>query len=306
MDGTKSIFLDVDGAMSYAAVWLNGNLLGGWPYGYASWRLDLTPHLVAGSNLLAIRLDNAVDNSRWYPGAGIYRNLWLVKTDKTHVAQFGTYITTPSVSSSSATVSLQVQVENKGNATRQVDVTTNIYTVDRAGAVGTTSVATIKSSGVSVGAGAKQSVNGTATISNPRLWGPPPAQTPNLYVAVTTVSNSGSNGTAIDTYTTNFGIRTISYDANNGLSVNGQHVRVQGTCNHHDQGSHRHGLQLPRDAAPAPDPAGDGRQRAADLAQPAGPGLPRSRRQHGLHGAGRGLRLLVAGQDDQRLPPDLL
>jgi beta-galactosidase len=75
VDGSKSIFLDVDGAMSYAAVWLNGNLVGGWPYGYTSFRLDLTPYLKAGSNILAIRLDNAVDNSRWYPGAGIYRNL---------------------------------------------------------------------------------------------------------------------------------------------------------------------------------------------------------------------------------------
>jgi beta-galactosidase len=75
-DAGKSIFLDVEGAMSYATVWLNGKLVGGWPYGYASWRVDLTPYVVpGGSNQLAIRIDNPPDFSRWYPGAGIYRNV---------------------------------------------------------------------------------------------------------------------------------------------------------------------------------------------------------------------------------------
>lgn len=238
VDGSKSVFLDVDGAMSYAAVWLNGNLVGGWPWGYASWRLDLTPYLKAGSNILAVRLDNAVDNSRWYPGAGIYRNMWIVKTDNTHVAQWGTHVTTPSVSSTSATVNLAVQIENKGKATREIDVTTNIYTIDqKTGAVGTSVIATFKKVTTSVSAGNKQSVNGSVTITNPRLWGPPPSQTPNLYVAITTLSTSGTNGTVIDTYETVFGIRSITYDANRGILVNGQHVRIQGTCNHHDQGS---------------------------------------------------------------------
>jgi len=234
VDGTKSIFLDFDGAMSYAAVWLNGNLLGGWPFGYASWRVDMTKYLKAGSNIIAVRLDNAVDNSRWYPGAGIYRNTWLVKVDKTHVAQFGTYITTPTVSSSSATVNLVVQVENLASGTRQVDVSTSVYNIDSSGAVGTTAVATFAKSTVSVGTGARQSVNGSTTISSPKLWGPPPSQKPNLYIAVTTLSVGGS---VIDTYETKFGIRTITYSPSQGLLVNGAHVYVQGTCNHQDQGS---------------------------------------------------------------------
>ena len=75
------IYLDVDGAMSHATVWLNGQFVGGWPYGYASWRVDLTPFVKFGAdNILAIRLNNPKDSSRWYPGAGIYRNVWLVKT----------------------------------------------------------------------------------------------------------------------------------------------------------------------------------------------------------------------------------
>ncbi|KAK4034464.1 glycoside hydrolase superfamily [Parachaetomium inaequale] len=240
VDGSKSLFLDVDGAMSYAAVWLNGNLVGGWPFGYASWRLDLTRYLKAGDNTLAVRLDNELDNSRWYPGAGIYRNVWLVKVDKTHVAQYGTQITTPSVSSTSATVNVVVQVENLGNATRQVDVTTDIYPIDQAsGAAGTAAVASIKSTTVSVTAGKKQAVNGSVTVTNPRLWGPAPGQTPNLYLAVTTLSATSAGGTksVIDTYETRFGIRSITYDANKGLLVNGKHVYVQGTCNHHDQGA---------------------------------------------------------------------
>lgn len=238
VNGSKSIFLDFDGAMSYAAVWLNGNLLGGWPYGYASWRVDLTPYLTAGNNnTLAVRLDNAVDNSRWYPGAGIYRNVWLVKVDKTHVAQWGTTITTPVISSSSATVNLVVQIENLSNAGRNVDVNTKVYAIDQSGTVGSAVVASFDKATLSVDAGKRQSVNRSTKISNPRLWGPPPGQTPNLYAAVTTLTTSGDNGTILDTYETRFGIRSLTYDANKGLLVNGLYVRVQGTCNHHDQGS---------------------------------------------------------------------
>jgi beta-galactosidase len=94
-DTSKLIYLDVDGAMSYAIVWLNGHLVGGWPYGYNSFRLDLTPYLKpGGDNQLSIRLDNPVDSSRWYPGGGIYRNVWLTKAEPIHVAHWGTYITT--------------------------------------------------------------------------------------------------------------------------------------------------------------------------------------------------------------------
>ena len=116
----RRIFLDVDGAMSYATVWLNGKLVGGWPYGYASWRVDLTPYVTpGGSNQLAIRLDNPPDFSRWYPGGGLYRNVWLVKTGPVHVGQWGTWLTTPQVSRTSATVDLEVTVENDSRPTRR-------------------------------------------------------------------------------------------------------------------------------------------------------------------------------------------
>lgn len=234
----KSVFLDIDGAMSYAAVWLNGNLVGGWPYGYNSFRLDLTPYLQTSAgkdNLLAIRLDNPTDNSRWYPGAGLYRNIWLVKVDTTHVAQYGTYITTPSVSAQSATLSLKVDVENKGNATRAVEVRTEVFALNpTSGRAAGGAVAAFSPAAISVASGAKVSVNSSATVSNPQLWGPAPSQKPNLYIARTTIT---VNNSIVDTYDTTFGIRSVAYDANKGLLVNGQPVRIQGTCNHHDHGS---------------------------------------------------------------------
>ncbi len=100
--------------MSYSMVWLNGHFVGGWPYGYTSYQLELTPYLVrGGENVLAIRLDNPKASSRWYPGGGIYRHVWLVKTGAVHVVHNGTYITTPSVSADAAEVSLRVTVDNQ-------------------------------------------------------------------------------------------------------------------------------------------------------------------------------------------------
>jgi beta-galactosidase len=116
-DAGKSIFLDIDGAMAYSMVWLNGRFVGGWPYGYASFRLDLTPFAEPGANnVLVNRLDNPVPkdtdwrsaSSRWYPGGGLFRNVWLVKTGPTHVGQWGTYITTPEVSKTLARVNLRI------------------------------------------------------------------------------------------------------------------------------------------------------------------------------------------------------
>ncbi len=232
----KSIFLDVDGAMSYATVWLNGNLVGGWPYGYASFRLDLTPYAKAGDdNVLAVRLENALDSSRWYPGGGIYRNIWLITVDSTHVSQYGTYMTTPEVSAQSATLNLAVEVENRGPSSRDVEVATDVRLLDPAtGQASADVVATFPRATASVAAGAKQTVNGSVTVERPQLWGPPPAQQPHMYVALTTLS---INRTVLDTYETRFGIRSVTYDANHGVSVNGQAVRIQGTCNHHDHGS---------------------------------------------------------------------
>ncbi|MFS2020361.1 sugar-binding domain-containing protein, partial [Massilia sp. CT11-108] len=140
-DAGRRVYLDIDGAMSHAKVWVNGQYVGGWPYGYASWRVDLTPYAKPGNdNVVAIRLDNPEKSSRWYPGGGIYRHVWLVKTTPVHVAQYGTFVTTPQVSKAQATVSVQATVESNGRAA-QVQVATEIYTLDAAGKPGAAPVA---------------------------------------------------------------------------------------------------------------------------------------------------------------------
>ncbi|KAH7031502.1 beta-galactosidase [Microdochium trichocladiopsis] len=230
-DEGKNIYLDIDGAMSYSAVWLNGVLVGGWPYGYTSFRLDLTPYVKVGEdNILAIRLDNPVEFSRWYPGAGLYRNVWLVKTSPVHVGHYGSRVRTPAVSAEAATVELAIDIVNAGKDEQQVTAVTEVRAVGSQDVV-----ATFPSTSDTVAAGEKQTVNASVTILTPQLWGPPPEQTPNLYEATTTLT--GSDGQVLDTYTTRFGIRSIVYDANQGLLVNGARVYLKGTCNHHDQGA---------------------------------------------------------------------
>ncbi|HTG38924.1 glycoside hydrolase family 2 TIM barrel-domain containing protein, partial [Sphingomonas sp.] len=234
-DRGKSVFLDVDGAMSYATVWLNGKLVGGWPYGYNSWRLDLTPHIVpGGKNQLAIRLDNPMESSRWYPGGGIYRNVWLTTTDPVHVAHWGTKVTTPNVSKDSAQVDLALTVENLGKAAANVVAETEIFAIDGNDRRLGNAVARIAPATIAVAADGKASVNGSTTIAKPRLWGPPPNQTPNRYVAVTTLRQGGR---VVDTYETRFGVRSLEFDPARGVIVNGEHVMLNGVNQHHDLGA---------------------------------------------------------------------
>ncbi|KAF2021665.1 glycoside hydrolase family 2 protein [Aaosphaeria arxii CBS 175.79] len=234
-DEGRTVYLDLDGAMSYAAVWLNGNLVGGWPYGYASFRLDLTPYLRLGDNQLAIRLDQPLESSRWYPGAGIYRDVWLTKVHPVHVGQSGTYVTSKSVSAQTATLDLAVQVKSaaKSGEATEVQVVTDIYILDAGTGSRGSKIGQFPSANISVKAGTVVTTNATVILQNPKLWGPPPAQEPNLHVAVTNIYVGGE---VVDTYETEFGIRSVSY-AGDGLRVNGQRIYLQGVCQHHDLGS---------------------------------------------------------------------
>mgnify|MGYP000038248258 CR=1 FL=1 len=233
-DEGKSIFLDVDGAMSYAMVWVNGHLAGGWPYGYSSWRINLTPYLeIGGDNQLAIRLDNPPNSSRWYPGGGIYRNMWLVKTDQIHVAHWGTFIKTNNVSSKSAEISLTVDISNNSDASHDVEVVTSIYAL----ANGTSERSFVKKfdrKTLVLSPNTRHSVESSVILENPKLWGPPPSQKPNLYLAVTQVIRDHK---ILDEYETQFGIRSIEFDANRGLIVNGEPVYIKGVNQHHDLGA---------------------------------------------------------------------
>ncbi|MFZ2148133.1 MAG: beta-galactosidase GalB [Sedimentisphaerales bacterium] len=234
-DAGKSIFLDVDGAMSYAMVWLNGKLVGGWPFGYASWRVDLTPYVVpGGENQLAIRLDNPPESSRWYPGGGIYRNVWLTKTNPVHVGHWGTFVTTSDISEVSATISLEVTIENDYRDNITIKVITQIFALDVKGNKTGKVVSTFAPLETSVAAGKRIKVEGSVTLKNPRLWGPPPTQVPNLYEAVTTLLQ---NDKVVDQYETRFGIRSLRFDPDSGIFVNGERIKIKGVNQHHDLGA---------------------------------------------------------------------
>ncbi|MDH7453489.1 beta-galactosidase GalB [Luteimonas composti] len=234
-DAGRRIHLDLDGAMSYATVWLNGRLVGGWPYGYSSWRLDLTPHVAFGArNQLAIRLDNPPESARWYPGGGLYRDVWLTRTAPVHVAQWGTTVTTPEVSADSATVHLAVAVDNTTDAPVRVQVETGFFELDDAGRPRGEPVARIPPIGFDIVAGGSTKATSRARIAHPRLWGPPPTQRPNLYLAVTRVRQDGRE---IDRYETRFGIREVRWDPDRGVVVNGEHIVLKGVNQHHDLGA---------------------------------------------------------------------
>ncbi|MFT3780902.1 MAG: beta-galactosidase GalB [Nibricoccus sp.] len=232
-DAGKRVFLDVDGAMAYATVWLNGQFVGGWPYGYASWRLDLTPYLKFGTeNVIAIRLDNPPNSSRWYPGGGIYRNVWLVKTSPMHIAQWGTFVTTPIVSKDAAIVDLQVTLENQTTEPVEVHVSTLVFALGSSGNKNAEPAASSYTAArVRIAAGRQALVAQTLAVPQPQLWS---IQNPNRYVAVTTISQ---NGKIVDRYETPFGIRTTAFTADKGFLLNGERVPIQGVCQHHDLGA---------------------------------------------------------------------
>jgi beta-galactosidase len=233
-DSTKTIYLEIDGAMSYAMVWCNGSLVGGWPYGYNSFRLDLTPYVIpGGDNQLAIRIDNPNHSARWYPGGGLYRNVWLTKAHRVHVAQWGTFIRTRNVSKESATVDLTVEVENKSGADQPVSISTAIYALNETQQP-INLVASMTQPVATIAAGKKVKLENSTVIQNPRLWGPPPTQTPHMYSAFTAVHIGDK---MVDHYESFFGIRSLQFDPVKGLFVNGEAIRFQGVNQHHDLGA---------------------------------------------------------------------
>ena len=215
--------LQVDGAMSYSTVWLNGQLVGGWPYGYATYQLDLTPYARVGANTLAFRLESPPKSSRWYPGAGLYRHVWLLRTPSLGVAQWGTHVTTTALTETEATLRVEATL---ANSTAQ-EATLRLRTVVRDGQ---REVAASASMDVPVKAGGQVLTRTPVTLPHPIAWQPGRAH---LYTAVTTVEQGGR---VVDRYETPFGVRTLSFTGD-GFKLNGQRVMLQGVCNHHDLGA---------------------------------------------------------------------
>jgi beta-galactosidase len=227
-DAGRPVYLDFDGAMSYASVWLNGRLVGGHPYGYASFRVDLTPYVRAGAeNVVAVRLDNPRESSRWYPGGGIYRNVWLVKTAPLAVNHWGVTVTTPVVNPASAMVAVRVDLDNRSQLPQQAMTETKVYDGRRLVGILKSSVKTMPFN-MGETAGRTEAM---LEVTNPRLWSP---ASPSLYRALTTIRQDGK---VVDTVETTFGIRKVEFNAQQGILLNGQRTYLKGVCLHHDQGA---------------------------------------------------------------------
>ena len=229
-DKGQRIFIDFDGAMANAEVWLNGKSVGGWPYGYNSFRLELTPQVVfGGENVLAVRLDTTMWGSRWYPGGGIYRNVWLVKTAPVHVGQWGVQVITPTLTDERGDVRLAVTVDNQAETNATAKVRTEIHERARSGGVGAkvaeTTVATKK-----IAAGASATLSLAASVARPKRW---ELTAPAMYVARTIVT---VNDAVVDTYDVPFGFRRLEFTPRDGFRLNGKRVAINGVCNHHDLG----------------------------------------------------------------------
>jgi beta-galactosidase len=223
-DAGKRVYLDFDGVMAMPTVYVNGQKAGGWDYGYMSFRVDATEFVKPGQiNIVAVHVDTRQHTSRWYPGAGIYRKVSLVVNEPVHVAQWGTFVTTPEITTASASVRVETTLENHTAAAVQPEVETVLR--DPKGK----EIAKLRMSFDVPANGSKPGV-ATITIGKPQLWD---IQTPQLYTAVTRVYVAGQ---LMDLTATPFGIRTFAFTANDGFRLNGRRVQLYGVCLHSDLG----------------------------------------------------------------------
>jgi len=220
----KQISIQFDGVYMNSEVWINSHLLGKRPNGYISFYYDLTPYLVNGKNTIAVRVDNSEQpNSRWYSGSGIYRHVWLDITNPLHIAHWGTYITTPKVDSSSATINIKTKIENNGPDISNATLVSTI--TDETGKEVAKSEVPF-----SLKDTASDELQQSVTVASPLLWSLDP---PHLY----TVHSSILSGKKItDEFSITFGIRTLEYSNIKGFLLNGKHIKMNGVCIHHDGG----------------------------------------------------------------------
>jgi beta-galactosidase len=218
----QTLWLEFDGVYRNCLVWLNGHILGRNVSGYESFNFDVTQYAnPGGTNVLVVRVDASRLEGWFYEGAGIYRHVWLTAVNPVHVAEWGTYVATTSLDGSNATITIQTDVTNQsGAATVNGSLTSAILDAN------SNAVARVTSD-MNVPAGQGLVVTQTLTLTA-NLWSP---QTPYLYNLVSTVHNQDA---VADVYNTPFGVRTVSIDAVNGVYINGQHVEIQGMCNHQD------------------------------------------------------------------------
>ena len=222
----QRVFIDFDGVMANSDVWINGFHLGKRPYGYVSFRYELTGHLNFGNdkpNVISVRADNSGQPaSRWYTGAGIYRHVRLVVTNAVHLEHWGTFVSTPQVSSEQATLRVQSEVINQSQSAQTVSIHVEVF--DPNGRV----VQTTETKPQNINAGAMSSFTQDLAIRNPQLWD---LDHPNVYRVVARLREGK---TTVDDETVRFGIREFHFDADTGFWLNGRNFKVKGVCLHHE------------------------------------------------------------------------
>jgi beta-galactosidase len=225
-DEGRHFEIQFDGIYRHSKIWVNGVFIGTQYDGYTSFYFDITEALKFGeTNEIAVRVDNSVQpNCRWYSGSGIYRNVWLTKTNPLHVKNWGTYITTSQVSKRMANVKVEISIENLDFEEKEFVLETTILN-----ALGE-QVAKIESP-QKMGAQRSSNIQQKLKVADPALWS---VDAPNLYTAI---SKLKINGEVIDNYTSNFGIRTIEFNAKKGFFLNGENLKMKGVCLHHEAGA---------------------------------------------------------------------
>lgn len=224
----KKVFIEFDGIYRNSDVWINGTHLGYRPNGYISFQYEITPYLKndGASNVVVVKVDNSQQpNSRWYSGSGIYRHVRLVAVNPVHIKQWGTYITTPSVTTQSATVKLESSIQNESELTKSFVLRTAI--MDPSGK----QVVESKSDAQPISANGSINVKQSFIVDAPFLWS---VDNPNLYKSVNQVIVDDE---VVDEYETTFGFRFFDFDANKGFSLNGKSLKILGVCLHHDLGA---------------------------------------------------------------------
>lgn len=230
-DKGRRFYLDFDGAMAHAEVWLNGKKVGARPYGYTSFRVDLTPYLFfGGENVVAVRLNTENIGSRWYPGAGIYRHVRLVVTSPVHVDHWGVFVTTPYVSETTAEALVHVQIQNHLSVPVEGNYSVAIYELDAEDCIGR-KVASSRLKQLHLSANMPTEDSVALNVRSPKRW---TLEATNRYLARVKVYDGKK---LMDTYEVPFGFRTIQFTHDSGFLLNGKHVQIQGTCNHHDLGA---------------------------------------------------------------------
>lgn len=223
-DKGKQIVLQFDGVYMNSDVYVNGRLIGNHPYGYTSFYYNITRNLKFGEkNTIAVEVKNEGQNSRWYSGSGIYRHVWLKTLNPVHVAQWGTFITTPSITEKSASVNIKTKLVNEGASSAEISLITTIIN-DKGAETGKTE------SKLTISAGEQKEIKAEVEVNLPQLWS---CESPSLYKAIT---QTYQNGQLVGREENTFGIRKISFDVENGFQLNGKTVKLKGGCFHNDNG----------------------------------------------------------------------